>query len=51
MDQRVRLYKVDLKKVADYIGTRSISQVRSHLQKHQLKIKKTKDKGNESDSI
>lgn len=38
--------KLDLKKVSDYIGTRNVGQVRSHLQKHLIKEKKKKDKNN-----
>ncbi len=34
----------DLKKVAEHIKTRSIAQVRSHLQKHQLKEKRKLEK-------
>jgi SHAQKYF class myb-like DNA-binding protein len=35
-------YVLDIKKVAEHVGTRSVAQVRSHLQKHQLKEKKGK---------
>lgn len=42
----ISLKKIDLKKVSDYIGTRNVGQVRSHLQKHLIKEKKTKDKNN-----
>lgn len=34
----------DLKKVSEHVKTRSIDQVRSHLQKHQLKEKKLREK-------
>ena len=37
---------IDIKKVSDLVKTRSIDQVRSHLQKHQLKEKKLKEKKN-----
>jgi len=33
-----------LKKVAEHIKTRSIAQVRSHLQKHQIKERRKLDK-------
>ena len=33
---------LDIKKIVEHIGTRSVAQVRSHLQKHQLKEKKGK---------
>jgi len=35
-----------LKKVAEHIKTRSIAQVRSHLQKHQIKEKRKMEKLN-----
>lgn len=35
---------IDLKKVSDYIGTRTVGQVRSHLQKHLIKEKRIKEK-------
>ena len=37
---------IDLKNVSNYIGTRNIGQVRSHLQKYLLKKKKLKEKSN-----
>ena len=37
---------IDLKNVSNYIGTRNIGQVRSHLQKYLLKQKKMKEKSN-----
>ena len=37
---------IDLKNVSNYIGTRNIGQVRSHLQKYLLKQKKLKEKSN-----
>ena len=33
-----------MKNVSNYIGTRNIGQVRSHLQKHLIKQKKLKEK-------
>ena len=38
--------KIDLKKVSDYIGTRTLGQVRSHLQKHAIKEQKRKERMN-----
>ena len=35
---------IDLKNVSNYIGTRNIGQVRSHLQKYLIKQKKLKEK-------
>ena len=35
---------IDLKNVSNYIGTRNIGQVRSHLQKYLIKKKKLKEK-------
>ena len=39
---------IDLKNVSNYIGTRNIGQVRSHLQKYLLKQKKMKEKSNKN---
>ena len=41
-------YFIDLKNVSNYIGTRNIGQVRSHLQKYLLKQKKMKEKSNKN---
>jgi hypothetical protein len=38
------MFKIDLKLVSDHIGTRSVLQVRSHLQKIQMREKKKLDK-------
>ena len=37
-------FKANIKKISDYVGTRTVSQVRSHLQKHKLKLEKQKKK-------
>ena len=39
---------IDLKNVSNYIGTRNIGQVRSHLQKYLLKQKKMREKSNKN---
>ena len=41
-------YFIDLKNVSNYIGTRNIGQVRSHLQKYLLKQKKMREKSNKN---
>jgi hypothetical protein len=32
--------KLDIKKITEHVKTRTINQVRSHLQKHQIKLSK-----------
>ena len=41
---------IELKQVSELIGTRTVAQVRSHLQKYQIKLMKESEKGNNTDS-
>lgn len=37
-------FKNNIKRISDHVGTRTVSQVRSHLQKHKLKLEKQRKK-------